>query len=70
LDFEVCHVGDPAGIVEADCYYIDEADETLRSLVTWNTDDFMLNGLFYMTKAKKLVFLSATLNAYLQRVVI
>jgi len=48
---------------------IDEADQCLEKLVTFDDDTGELNGLFNMTKVKKCYFFSATMPDYFKHIV-
>ena len=48
---------------------VDEADLSLNSLITFDRSTFNLNGLYNLTQAKKVVYMSATMSEYFKGVI-
>ena len=67
--FSFGHTDAPDSIIAQDVMIIDEADQCLEKLVTFDDDTGELNGLFNMTRVKKCYFFSATMPDYFKHIV-
>jgi superfamily II DNA/RNA helicase len=62
VPFTYGNIEEPAFISPASVYIVDEADECLNYLVSFDKSTFKLNGLSNLRLATRIIFFSATLS--------
>jgi hypothetical protein len=48
---------------------VDEADLTLESLISFDRSAMLMNGLYFLKSAQKVIYMSATMSSYFKNVI-